>query len=720
MRRHPHHALPGQSLVTLAVFAVLLFITMGLAIDGGMIYAQRRLMQNTADAACLAAANKVALNDTKSDAILAATTVIQDNLGATPGANLNAPGTLAYTDYTQVYGNVTDSNLGVNLVKGIEVSAPDVRVALQSPATTYFMRVIGVASYTVAARAHCNSAAGGGGTPFAVARWRGYDGSNDLVDSFATDYPLPQYYRHGKKTDKVKVRDILQGAGTANGECCSMSTLWPWQPSGPYPGNPTTPRTGIYTQASPQASSDDPGYPTIIVGKGAQPNKGDPTFNGPIVLDFRNITTGVTYYPPLDPATSLQNTKKLLSQYILNGYGGPLVDPGTQVGYYSGISAGQVEKIFEQRFKKDDIITLLVYNGTTYENQAFKLSFANSGDETESRPKSLISAPLCDIDLTGYIRDTNVADYPLVVAPGDPNTTLSTSYNMRAFLSTDGSSYASAQGQWFKGSSTALTSWGGFNSNGFGPEVSSATTGTNFTFKLQQSASTTCGLTAISVPDRQDGAQAIYLEMQDASNDTRRARYAFINMEDVNSKDFYAYIPGEIVYEPFEPGQSGSVQFNIDQLNSAGTSLTVDKTSDVSFSWFDATSHGLLSSSTTGGGSSYKSTYNGVTVELAKQGNGNNLNIDLDKDETIATPGQYYVRIAVTYQNRTHWAWYYIRVNPPLSNASSINKYVYILGYANFKITEVKASNYVKAQAVSGLLGPNEISVGMQARLLPW
>ena len=63
--------------------------------------------------------------------------------------------------------------------------------------------------------------------------------------------------------------------------------------------------------------------------------------------------------------------------------------------------------------------------------------------------------------------------------------------------------------------------------------------------------------------------------------------------------------------------------------------------------------------------------------------------------------------------------WYYIAVRTPLSNASGIGQYVYALGYANYKITEI-GSNYIKGQAISGLMrDPEEIISGFQPRLLP-
>src|SRR5215207_5759982 len=121
----------GQTLPLVGLMAVVLFLMIGLAIDGGLLYAQRRVMQNTADAACLAAANSLALNRVNSGSTLALTAegaaqqVIQNNLGTTPGSGVNAPGTLAYTNISDIYS--AKAGTSTSLTKGIEINGADVR-----------------------------------------------------------------------------------------------------------------------------------------------------------------------------------------------------------------------------------------------------------------------------------------------------------------------------------------------------------------------------------------------------------------------------------------------------------------------------------------------------------------------------------------------------------------------------------------------------------------
>jgi hypothetical protein len=134
------------------------------------------------------------------------------------------------------------------------------------------------------------------------------------------------------------------------------------------------------------------------------------------------------------------------------------------------------------------------------------------------------------------------------------------------------------------------------------------------------------------------------------------------------------------------------------------------------YDWFDASS----STPTAIGSCSNTATCNGVTTDVAKKGQTYYFSADADSDPAVAVPGEYYVRIQVKKGSVQKWVWYYIKVDPPLSNANSLKKYVYIIGYARFRITDIKP-NYIEGEAVSGLLTTNdEIKYGLTPRLLPW
>lgn len=73
----------------------------------------------------------------------------------------------------------------------------------------------------------------------------------------------------------------------------------------------------------------------------------------------------------------------------------------------------------------------------------------------------------------------------------------------------------------------------------------------------------------------------------------------------------------------------------------------------------------------------------------------------------------------MSHNGRTQWLWYYVRVRLPVSNSNNVTQYVYTLGYASFRITEINSNN-IKGRAVSGLLKPGDVIAGMQPRLVPW
>lgn len=717
MRRTLTSRHSGQSLLTVAVFLGLIFITIGLAIDGGMIYVQRRLMQNTADAACLAAANQISLGKEDSEAQAAAAQVVVNNLG------VNAPGTLSYSTPEELYNNGANVGSGGDLVHGIEITNADVRVALQSPATTFFMRIAGVTDYTVAARARCNAAAAGGGVPFAVARWRGYDTSGDLAtDGLTTDQPLPQTYRRGRHLRNMIVRDILEGTSADTGRI----SQWPGWGTADYPGDPEA-GTGLYSQASPAASESDQGYEVVIAGSGASPNVGDTSFSGPIVLDYRQTTyPQPLFYNGLTPDTSLNVYKDFATRYILGTYPGPNVIPGQQIAYYNGISAGLIEKPFDLRYNVGDTVTVLIYNGTIYDSPSFVTTYPSASDSAQSRPGVSYSGDYdaqCVIEPSAYIFDGSVA-YPsgsVSLSPASYQLRIEpevfSRYKLRAFLSTDPANWGAVEGRWNGGS------WQPLDINGSAPVESVSTGGETFTFELQQSETIECEYTETTIdpltgtattitntvvlPKRYEGTQTIYLEAQDTNTSKRRARYAFIDMN-ANNNDFYVYFPGEIAYQPFEPGRPPvSAEFNIE--TKGGTSLYLDNPDvDASLQWFSADLSPIGAPAD-------------ITASVARQGSKNELTIDVGAN--AQTGKEYYLRIGIEYtqsgETYTHWAWYYVQVRAPLNNSSSISQFVYALGYATFEITEIN-SNSIKGRAISGLLRPEEITAGLQPRLVPW
>jgi Flp pilus assembly protein TadG len=721
MRRFPLHHNHGQALPLMGLMAVVLFLMVGLAIDGGLLYAQRRVMQNTADAACLAAANSLALNEIDSGSTLAQTAesaaqqVILNNLGATPGSGVNAPGTLAYANISEIYS--AKSGTGSNLTKGIEVNGPDVRVALQSPANTFFLRAIGYNTYTVPARAHCDATAGGGGVPFAVARWRGYDSSGDVnTDGLTTNKTLPQYYKQGS-TDKVMtVRDMLgQEAKSAickpPGDTASCAN-WPDWGAADYPGDPTA-GTGLYSTATFPATAALPGPETVIAGAAATPNVGDSSFSGPIVLDFRQTTfPSPLFYNGLEPDTALNQYKDYATRYILGSYPGPFVIPGQQLAYYNGVSAGQIERPFAQRYKVGDKIAVLMYNGTINADPDFSVTFPSPSNSQATRPAGSgpsgcsLGGQTFDGDPTNRKSD---AKYKINVLPQTYST-----FKLRAFISSDEPD--KWEGSWSSGGGTKT-----FNINGAAPVTSISTSGLSLDFNVRPTYTVTCSepdpldpliMVDTTYPTRKNGAETIYLETQDTATGKRRAVYVRLD-QNADPNDFYAYfsqIP--MVFQPIEQGNSTQAELKLDKVS--GSNLDIGSGSSKvqvgTINWFDASNV----NSSIGSGTSL----NGVTVDVSKSGSKNQLTIDTSSTATAGK--EYYIRIPLTYGGFTHYVWYYIAVRTPLSNASGIGQYVYALGYANYKITDI-GSNYIKGRAISGLMrDPSDIISGFQPRLMPW
>jgi hypothetical protein len=720
MRRHnfAQHLVSGQSLPIMALFALVTFALMGFAIDGGLLYSQRRLMQNTSDAACLAAANRLALNQTSSQATTAAQQIVQANLGTTPGTGVNSPGSLSYTTVGDLYSPSIPATspttlAGINLIKGIEISGADVRVALQSPANTFFMRVVGIDTYTVAAKSHCDAKAGGGGLPFAVSRWRGYDSGGDIVyNRLTTNQTLPQAAGPGAGAGNMTVRDTLRV------EASSAISQWPGWGSADYPGDPDT-GTSLYSSPSPAATEASPGPEVPIAGAGARPNGGDTSFRGPIVLDYRQTTfPSPLFYNGLTPTTALNTYKDFIAKYIYGPYPGPVVIPGQQIGYYNGVSAGQVIAPFNNRYKAGDRVSVLIYNGTIYSDPDFEVLFpspATASDSLQTRSADSFSSSIvgCSPD-TGYTFDgqsgsqttrKSSAAYRINVLPQTYST-----FKLRAFLSTDPSGWGEMMGRWNSGS------WQDFNINGAGPVVSINTSGQNLTFDARPDATFSCTDllgTTTEYPQRKNGAQTIYLEAQDTATGKRRGVYVLLN-QNADNDDFFAYFAATpVTNEPLEPGNSTSAELTLTKVQGSadldlGSGST--KVQAGTIEWYDPSD---LSTAIASG-----ATHNGVSVAVARSSGRDMVSIDASNSAT--TGKSYYLRIPLTYGSFTHHVWYYFSVRPALSNASGIDQFVYALGYATFNIT-YSDSNDIRGRAVSGLMRePEDIISGFQPRLLPW
>lgn len=158
----------GQSIVLVALLFTLLLGFSALAVDGGRFYMERRFLENAADAAALACAQKLSVGGSTTDATNAGTTLLTSyNLRVDPNA------TGAVVSSTPVYtgwfnANATDKR---NLADGVVVSSTDCRVALRTTVRMYFISMVnpGLATLEVPGNAH--AVTGGGMLPVVVNRY---------------------------------------------------------------------------------------------------------------------------------------------------------------------------------------------------------------------------------------------------------------------------------------------------------------------------------------------------------------------------------------------------------------------------------------------------------------------------------------------------------------------------------------------------------------------
>jgi len=177
---HKRKSERGQSLVIIAVVMVGLIALMGLAIDGGNVFMQRRRAQNAADAAALAgtrllakAINTCNADPVGTDAVLAREVNryaerngISDTNGV-PGDETNAHVQATYVDRD---GNALGTVGGGRVPEG----ATGIDVVVDDEHETYFLTVIGVDKAGSSANGRAMSGAitqfpgGGGILPLAV------------------------------------------------------------------------------------------------------------------------------------------------------------------------------------------------------------------------------------------------------------------------------------------------------------------------------------------------------------------------------------------------------------------------------------------------------------------------------------------------------------------------------------------------------------------------
>ena len=347
--------------ILLIVAAGLFFVMLGataVAVDWGNGLLQKRRLQNTADAAALAAASELSQGGTIATAVSAAQNIVSSSTGG--AVSLPYPGT----------------GSGTGLSNGIELStAGEVRVALVRQVKTMFAPILGMNTLTV--RARSRAVVGPYGVlPIAFKRFS--DGDTSFALNTGTNPPT--------------VRDYLAPANF------DTITSWP---------SPLTLKSSEFDH------KDSAGNTVRRDAELRLPDAYDPNVNGRVVPligqnavaniasgndfhffvapDVRDITNPQpTFYNGVQPSTSIQQLKDMESSYFYSptkppGYPGPNPFPGQQVGILNGTNTSLTVDAIRKSFGRGSVVTAMVYNGTVYRRPEFDLQL-DSAIKTSGSP----------------------------------------------------------------------------------------------------------------------------------------------------------------------------------------------------------------------------------------------------------------------------------------------------------------------------------------------
>ena len=330
----------GQVIVIFALSITAIFAAAGLAFDIGRFYAERRFLQNSADAAALAAANALIQGHSQTEADTIARAVLASNFSHAPNGITPSlpPATPEYES-----GHAGDP---LYLTNGILFSGAEVRVAVQNAINYTFGRAVGLSSSMIRGQARAKSI--GYALPIAVRRYVNAPGP-----ASSNAYPCAD--------DETQFMDFFATADTSCLGTDANSALR------------VEPNAGSAFDASNPGSDPANHGPVIaILGQGAQPGNGA-DFRGFIALDIRNFqsSTSQLFYNGVTSGTGSNVLKGMESNWITNGgYPGPQFpaaitppDANDQVGIMSGNSTGAAIDAAMDRFVPGDEIMVAVYPG---------------------------------------------------------------------------------------------------------------------------------------------------------------------------------------------------------------------------------------------------------------------------------------------------------------------------------------------------------------------
>ena len=345
----------GQVLIIFALALVVLLGFAGLAVDVGRLVAERRHVQNAADAGALAVCQHLVDGATDAEAAQAGRDVALLNLPNSPAgatATIAAAGSEQYED-----GQPSDPaylTSGVLVETNTDVTGTSVtvrkrgRVAIDSTVPTTLGRVLGIASMETSARARCGME-GGPTVPIVARRYVNAPGPN------SPDCPA---------TSENSFVDFL--ATTATSTCGLVD------------------ETNVlgYGGRTP-ASEAQPGPIFSLYGPDSKAAN-DASFRGFIAVDIRNFASDASrrYYNGVTAGTNANTIKQKEGEYILARYypGPPFPpvvtppDPNGQVAVLSGNDTAMVVGNFEDVYRVGDLMVLAAYSGTVKTIPDFSIS----------------------------------------------------------------------------------------------------------------------------------------------------------------------------------------------------------------------------------------------------------------------------------------------------------------------------------------------------------
>jgi len=325
----------GQVLVIFALLIVVLLGATAFTVDFGRQLAERRHIQNAADAAALAGCRSLTEGDSDATAATNARAMALINLEGSPASGRAR----IASDLAREY---EDGHLGdpAYLTSGVIVSGNSVRVAISSALDTTFGRVLGISELGTSARARCQLQ-GSPAVPLVASRYANPPGpGGGFVDRMATE------------------------ATSGNG------VMTPSDPTG-------------YDEPNRVAASEDyPGPVFELYGTNSKANNAS-DFRGFVSLDVRDFEdpTARDYYNGVTSDDSEQTLKDIEGAYFAEGYDGPplpaVSDPATgatQLGVLTGHDTSFVVQEFDKAYEDGDRLLLGVYDGTVREVPDFSIS----------------------------------------------------------------------------------------------------------------------------------------------------------------------------------------------------------------------------------------------------------------------------------------------------------------------------------------------------------